>query len=123
MKKALVIKPNIKDEYFFDEGCFILELSNSDNDSGLSIAQARVEPGITTQLHKLDKTIERYVIVEGTGEVILGESKPIKVGKNDVVIIPENHPQSIHNTGNSDLIFLVICTPRFKLENYIACDQ
>ncbi len=121
MKQALVIKPNIKDEYFFDEGCFILELSNSEDDTGVSIAQARVKPNTTTELHKLDKTIERYVILEGSGAVTLGKSQPIAVGKHDVVLIPENHPQAICNTGSDDLIFLVICTPRFKPNNYIAC--
>ncbi len=52
-------------EFYIDEGCYITELSNSTDDPGLSIARARVEPGVTTNLHKLSATVERYVILQG----------------------------------------------------------
>ncbi len=119
---ADIITNNIKDEYFFEEGCFIWELSNSTIDNTLSIARARLTSGTETKLHRLAKTIERYIILEGCGEVILGEEKIInKVSAGDVVIIPENHPQAIRNIGEDDLLFLVICTPRFIVENYSNC--
>lgn len=109
-------------EYFFEEGCYILELSNSDKDSNLSIARARLAPNTQTKLHKLNQTIERYIILQGQGEVMLGNSDTThlvqNIKPNDVVIVPESYPQAIRNTGDSDLIFLVICTPRFKVENY-----
>lgn len=105
-------------EYFFEEGCFILELSNSDNDPALSVARARVTPNTETKLHRLKGTVERYVILQGLGQVVLGEQAPQHVQQHDVVIIPENCPQAIRNTGNEDLIFLVLCSPRFKVENY-----
>ena len=38
-----ILKANEADEYYFDEGCFILELSNSPADPGVSIARARVK--------------------------------------------------------------------------------
>lgn len=120
--KPSILRTNESSEYFFKEGCHILELSNSPQDEGLSIARARVEPGVTTHLHQLHQTIERYIILEGQGKVVLGELAPEKVEKNDVVIIPANCPQSISNTGTTDLIFLVICTPRFLPENYHAGD-
>jgi galactitol-specific phosphotransferase system IIB component len=34
-------------EYFFMEGCHINELSNQTDDPDVSIARARVEPGVT----------------------------------------------------------------------------
>jgi len=49
-------------EFFTTEQCYINELSNMGEDEGCSIARARVEAGITTQLHALKGTAERYVM-------------------------------------------------------------
>jgi len=118
--QAQILKANEADEYYFDEGCFILELSNSSADPDLSIARARVCQGVSTKLHRLNGTIERYVIVAGTGIVgVEGlEAQTVVVG--DVVIIPPLCGQSITNNGDQDLIFLAICSPRFKTEVYEA---
>jgi len=114
-----IIKSKTSDEYYFKEGCYILELSNSNVDPKLSIARVRVLPNTQTKLHMLSRTIERYIILEGQGDVILGDSKTQQsVTPNDVVIIPENCPQAIKNTGDNDLIFLALCTPRFQTINY-----
>lgn len=107
-------------EYFFIEGCFINELSNNLEDPELSVARARVEPGVTTQWHYLVNTTERYVILEGSGVVEIGNLLPQEVNIGDVVIIPRNTRQRISNTGANDLVFLALCTPRFKAENYKA---
>ncbi|MEI7638737.1 MAG: cupin domain-containing protein [Syntrophus sp. (in: bacteria)] len=118
--KELLIKANGKDEFFIEEGCFILEMWNTPEDVEVSIARARVSPGVTTILHRLKDTVERYVIMEGTGLVEVGDLSPTEVGAGDVVIIPRSTPQRITNTGDSDLIFLCICTPRFVPEEYEA---
>ena len=107
------------DEFFFDvEGCYISELSNSKDDPGLSIAQARVEPGVTTRWHRLANTTERYCILSGIGIVEIGELSPVNVCAGDVVIIPPMERQRITNSGIEDLVFLAICTPRFEFSNY-----
>jgi len=100
-------------EFYIEEGCYITELSNSTSDPGLSIARARVEVGVTTHMHKLLNTIERYVILEGEGLVEVGEDAAKKITANDVVLIPAECAQRITNIGSNDLIFLVLCTPRF----------
>ena len=124
MKNApMIINNTESDEYYFEEGCFIWELSNSNEDEALSIARARVLPNTATKLHALSKTIERYIILEGYGEVRLGKDKPAKVTVGDVVIIPENCPQAIINTGANDLIFMVLCTPRFALHHLSDCPE
>lgn len=110
---------SMADEYFFDvEGCYITELSNSNDDPALSIARARVEPGVTTRWHRLANTIERYCILSGIGIVEIGVSFPMKVCAGDVVIIPPMERQRITNSGEEDLVFLAICTPRFEVHNY-----
>ena len=105
-------------EYFTDELCHINELSNSSADEALSIALARVAPGVTTRWHRLSGITERYVIEQGTGLVEVGDLAPQTVGPHDVVFIPPDCRQRIRNTGSEDLIFLALCTPRFVLEAY-----
>ncbi len=116
--KPIINQNDANIEYFFREGCYITELSNSADDPALSIARARVEPGNTTHWHCLDHTSERYVIISGAGLVEINDEPPREVTANDVVIIPAAYPQRITNIGSDDLIFLAICTPRFVPENY-----
>jgi len=101
------------DEYYFKEGCYILELSNADDDPAVSIARARVPRGVTTRLHRLHGIVERYFIVEGTGTVEIGSLGQQQVQPGDIAIIPPECSQRVTNTGTSDLVFLAICTPRF----------
>lgn len=109
-------------EYYTQENCFINEISNSNDDPELSIAQARVKPGITTRWHRLINTIERYSITSGQGLVEVGDLKGQQVKAGDIVIIPADCRQRIKNTGQTDLKFLAICTPRFLPKNYIDMD-
>lgn len=121
--KATVSKVDEGAEYFFAEGCFINELSNSDNDPHLSIARARVEPGRTTRWHLLRDVIERYVIQSGCGSVEVEGLEAQTVGAGDVVLIPQGARQRISNTGADDLIFLALCTPRFTEDVYVDVED
>ena len=105
-------------EFATSEGCFIIEVSNSPDDPHLSIARARVAPGVTTQWHRLSGVAERYVIVEGSGRVEIGDRPPEDVRSGDVVLIPPMCRQRITNTGTADLVFLAVCTPRFERARY-----
>ena len=113
-----IIKPDPANEFPTQEHCHILEAWNSEDDPSVSIARARVESGVTTRLHALNQVEERYIILSGTGLVEVGNVPSTKVGDGDVVIIPANTPQRITNTGDSDLVFYAICTPRFTQECY-----
>ena len=113
-----ILKPDEAYETFIDEGCHILELSNTAHDPALSIARARVAPGVTTRLHRLADTAERYVILSGKGQAEIGGQPPVDVSSGDVVLIPPGCPQRIRNTGSEDLVFLAICTPRFTVSAY-----
>ena len=105
-------------EYFFAEGCFITEGWNTSADEAVSIARARVEPGVTTRWHRLRGVTERYLILEGRGRVEVGDLPPEAVGPGAGVLIPPGVRQRITNLGDVDLIFLAICTPRFTLAGY-----
>ena len=117
-----ILKANEADEYYFDEGCFILELSNTLADPDVSIARARVKPGVTTRLHRLNDVVERYVMLAGSASVEVGGLPPQALSAGDVVIIPSQCPQRITNTGADDLIFLAICSPRFTRAVYEAME-
>ncbi len=110
-------------EFYTDECCYITELHNTEADETCSIARARVKPGVTTRLHKLEATIERYVILEGAARVRVGDATPVEVQALDVVNIAAGTEQSITNTGDADLIFLCICTPRFRQQDYVALEE
>lgn len=122
--KAPVIRTlDRSQEYYFKEGCFIIEISNSDADPTMSIAHARVEPGVTTHWHQLTATVERYVILQGEGNVEVGDLPPKAVNIGDVVIIPPSMRQRISNTGKQSLEFLAICTPRFRHSFYLDLES
>ena len=111
--KPIIKHQDLDAEFHTSEGCYIIEQSNSPDDPELSIARAKVAPGTTTRLHRLNRTTERYCIVSGTGIVEVGDLPPTKVAAGDIVIIPPMCLQCITNTGTADLIFLAICTPRY----------
>ena len=120
--QATILPYSPQDEFFIDEGCHIIELSNSSQDADVSIAQARVAPGVTTRWHRLTDTVERYVIISGTGLVEVGELAATEVNPGDVVLIPALSQQRIRNTGAQDLVFLAICSPRFSSSCYEDMD-
>lgn len=105
-------------EFYISEGCDIIELTNTPDDPDASIAKVRVAPGVTTRRHRLVGTTERYVILEGRGRVEVGGLPPQDIAAFDSVRIPPACPQRITNIGPGDLIFLAICTPRFRPEAY-----
>jgi len=107
-----------KPEFHISEGCFITEWSNTPEDPAVSIARARVPPGVTTRWHRLAHTTERYAILEGTGRACVGDAEPKDVRPGDVVLVPPGCRQRISNTGKEDLVFLAVCTPRFKYDAY-----
>ncbi|WP_305910099.1 cupin domain-containing protein [Methylomarinum sp. Ch1-1] len=116
--KAVIKRQNLEAEYYIAEQCFITELSNSDDDPDVSIARARVEPGVTTHWHRLRDTAERYCILNGVGRVEIGDLPAQHVKAGDIVLIPPLCRQRISNTGAEDLIFLAICSPRFSKDVY-----
>lgn len=99
------------------ERCYIRERLNDPRVPEVSIAECRVLPGVTTELHRL-AVDEWYLINEGQGLVEVGDAAAVPVGPGDTVIIPQGTAQRIRNTGTGDLRFLCICKPRFTTECY-----
>jgi mannose-6-phosphate isomerase-like protein (cupin superfamily) len=110
-----IVKSSTLKEYLTPERCFIYESWGlvAASDPTVSIARARVAPGVSTKTHHLTGVQEIYVITQGTGIVEIGEQPPTEVSEGDTVAIPPGTKQKITNTAKTDLIFYCICTPAF----------
>ena len=117
-----VVHPDPADEFETEERCHILESWNVPEDREVSIARARVRPGVRTRRHRLVATTERYVIVSGHGTVDVGELGPEPVGPGDVAVIPPGVAQCIRNDGTVDLVFYCVCSPAFEEGRYEALE-
>lgn len=123
MMKESIKHFNLNAEFYTEEGCFITEVSNTADDPGLSLARARVAPGVTTRWHRLRGITERYYIIQGKAIVEVGVLPPQEVTAGDVILIPPLCRQRITNIGTNDLIFLAVCTPRFCKDAYEDIDN
>jgi mannose-6-phosphate isomerase-like protein (cupin superfamily) len=104
-------------EFWTTERCFIRELVNTAAIPDFSLADTRVEPGVTTELHSLSVR-EWYYITVGAGLMEVGGGPPFAVGPGDTVEIPAGVAQRITNTGTTDLRFQCVCLPRFTPDCY-----
>lgn len=118
---ARIVHPDTDAEVVTQERCAVLESWNTPLDPQVSIARARVAPGITTQRHTL-AVDERYVVVEGEGIARIGDLEPETVSPGDVVVVPAGTPQQIGNESDSDLVFYCVCSPRFTPDSYTSLE-
>ncbi len=96
------------------ERLHILEILTAREDPAVSIARARVRPGITTERHALEGVDERYLVVRGRGEMNVGDGDDwIEIGPGDVVAIPAGIAQRVRNLDDEDLVFYCVCSPPF----------
>lgn len=114
----MLIRPkNPAEEILTGERCYIRELLNDAAVPQASLAETRVAPGVTTELHRLS-VAEWYIIQEGEGLMDLHDGEPFAVRPGDIVAISPQTPQRITNTGPCDLRFLCLCLPAFAPECY-----
>ena len=112
-----VISVASQEEQWTSERCYIREIVNTQMIPEYSLAEARVEPGVTTELHTLTVN-EWYIMLRGNGVVEIGNAEGRNVGPGDVVTIPAGVAQRICNSGDEDLVFQCMCLPRFTPDGY-----
>lgn len=117
VESAGFYRPASLTPFYTNERCFIAEFLNTPRCEDVSVAEARVAPGVTTQLHSLS-IAERYIVQQGGGIMELHVNETFALSVGDCVLIPADCAQRIKNTGDEDLVFLCICTPRFQPEHY-----
>ncbi len=108
---------DVKPEVYTSERCYIAEILNASAYPEVSVARARVSPGVTTRLHAVS-VLEWYVIESGTGRMFLGDREPFTVEPGSVVAIAKDEPQKIENTCDDDLVFACVCAPRWTDDCY-----
>ncbi len=81
-----------------------------------SLAEATVEPGKTTELHRHHQTEEIYHVTGGCGRMQLGQ-QIIELGIGDSVVIAPGTAHRISNIGQTPLIFLCACSPAYSHED------
>ncbi len=84
-----------------------------------SLAHAVVPVGESSLPHILTKNSELYVILEGEGELFIGEESGI-VRKGDTALVPAGVEQWIKNTGDKELSFYVIVSPPWQEEEEVV---
>ncbi len=90
--------------------------SKTDPKTPYSLAHAELLPGEQSTPHVLTESIETYIIVNGSGEIVVdGEKEHISIGS--VIVVPSKKTQYVRNTGESLLEFYCIVSPPWKLNN------
>ncbi|MFH1066465.1 MAG: cupin domain-containing protein [bacterium] len=78
-----------------------------------SLAEATVPIGGSTMEHHHPKTEEIYYLLQGKGQMKIGEESK-EVAKGCAIAIPPGQPHKIRNTGNEPLVFLCCCAPCYE---------
>lgn len=105
--------------YVTKDGSVIRELmhpavhGDSHGCKALSLAEARVLPGASTQGHKHLISEEHYHFIAGAGMMTLGDER-FAVSAGDTVAIAPGTVHKVENTGAVDLVILCCCAPAYS---------
>lgn len=87
-----------------------------------SLAEARLQPGASTQEHYHPKSEEIYFITEGSGLMRLeGEEREVNAG--DAIAIPPGKRHKLFNTGRGVLRLLCCCAPAYEHGDTVITEQ
>lgn len=101
--------------YITRDGSQIRELLHPDHHGARnqSLAEAIVEPGQRTVLHRHGRTEELYHVTRGEGVMRLGEER-FRVVVGDTVLIPPGTAHCVEAVGDSALHILCCCSPAYS---------
>jgi len=86
-----------------------------------SLAEAVISTGQITEAHSHKLTEEIYYILEGKGQMFLGNDD-FFVETGDSILIKPGQKHCIKNTGNSELRLLCCCSPAYSHEDtFLVC--
>jgi mannose-6-phosphate isomerase-like protein (cupin superfamily) len=87
-----------------------------------SLAEARVPPGARTIPHYHPQTEEIYYILQGAGQMRIGE-ETTAVGPGDAIAIPPGQIHHITNSGDTALVFLCCCAPGYEHTDTVLVEE
>ena len=101
--------------YLTKDGSQIRELMHPDRHPvrAQSLAEATLQPGQVTALHRHAQSEELYHITRGAGAMTLGEER-FAVAAGDTVLIPPGTVHCIAATGAEPLTVLCCCSPAYS---------
>lgn len=104
--------------YLTRDGSEIRELMHplQQGNQNQSLAEAIVNPGQVTLLHRHHRSEEIYFITQGKGMMQLGD-KRFEVCQGDCICIAPGNAHCIENTGHEDLKILCCCSPPYSHED------
>jgi len=82
----------------------------------LSVAEATVEPGRSTRLHRHPIAEEVYQILDGAGVLELGDER-LAVVPGDIIRIAPGQPHRLETRSDVPLRLLCICQPAYSDED------
>ena len=81
-----------------------------------SLAEETLPPGHAVTPHHHRETEEIYYVLEGSGEMTVGdETSPVAAG--DAVYIPRGSVHTLRNTGEVPMRIVLVCGPAFRHED------
>lgn len=106
------------EEFTAGDGCTLREFLHPDKQDvylRYSLAHAIVKAKTETAPHKLT-TSEVYYIIRGSGVMHI-DDETSEVAPGDTIYIPPNAVQFIANDGETDLEFVCIVDPAWRVED------
>ena len=104
--------------YVTKDGSHIRELMHPSQhgNRAQSFAEATVEPGVKTALHRHRVTEEIYHVTQGAGRMTLGE-RQFQVAAGDTICILPGTAHCIECVGDAVLKILCACAPAYAHED------
>jgi mannose-6-phosphate isomerase-like protein (cupin superfamily) len=101
--------------YTTKDGSIIRELMHPDQHGNKmqSLAEATIQAGSETFMHKHLKTEEIYHITQGRGVMVLGDSQ-LDFIAGDTILIPPGTLHLIRNNGYVEVKILCCCSPPYS---------
>ena len=101
--------------YTTKDGSLVRELMHPavHGNSNLSLAEAVMEPGSSTDLHLHRNGEEIYHVMRGRGMMTLGAER-FTIAAGDTVCILPGLPHRVENTGPEPLKILCCCAPPYS---------
>ena len=91
------------------------------NAQGLSLAEVTIMPDGQSREHYHHDIEEAYYLLKGQAQMTLDEEMRT-VGPGDTIVIAPGARHRIVNTGDTDLVMIVVCAPAWRLEDNVFLD-
>jgi mannose-6-phosphate isomerase-like protein (cupin superfamily) len=115
MKRPMLTACQSIHAYVTKDGSEIRELMHPavNGNRNQSLAEATVQPGMKTAMHRHNVTEEIYHVMQGQGMMTLGDEQ-FAVTVGDTICIAPGMPHCIANTGDAPLRILCACSPAYS---------